>query len=136
MADIINKLTGRTFRQIDGALAEILVDLGLMEYHRAAPQPSAAPRPKENTFTIGRTQWGKLSIVLTTPSGAISHFGGEPSQARDAFKTLAWSAAHEKQILQGPEVPAQIVEQYAAEYKYERAVKAATEVKISAAGQR
>jgi hypothetical protein len=133
MADIRNPLTGRVFHQVDSTLAEILVDTGMMEYNRAAPQPSAPARPKENTFAIARTQWGKLSIVLTTPSGNVLYFGGAPEQARDAFKTLAWSGAQEKQIYQGPETPEAVIKEYAAQYQYERAVKAATSEKLNAA---
>lgn len=135
MADIRNPLTGRAFHQVDSTLAEILVDAGVMEYNRASvAQPSAAPRPKENTFTVGQSPWGKLCITLTTPTGNVTHFSGEPSLAKDAFKTSAWSGAENRTVLQGPNVPANILSEYAAMYGHEQAVKNANAVLIQKAG--
>ena len=136
MADIRNPLTGRTFHQVDSTLAEILVDAGVMEYNRAAVQPMAAPRPKENTFKIGQSPWGKLCITLTTPLGAVTHFSGDPVEAKTAFQTPAWSGAENRTVLQGPTVPANILSEYAAQYKYERAVQNATASKIEQAADK
>jgi hypothetical protein len=131
MSDIRNPLTGRVFKQVDSTVAEILVDAGVMVYNRASTaQPIAVQPPKENNFTVGTTTWGKLCLALTTPSGAVMYFSGEPAHARDAFKTLVWSGAEDKKVLQGPEVPEAIIREYTEQHRYTQAVKKATFAKI------
>ena len=144
MSDICNPLTGRIFHQVDNTLAEILVDAGIMEYNRAAaPQPSAAPRPTVNTFALSTTEWGKLCLTLTTPTGQVARYmcpdfasDLRPDKIRGAFKTMAWSGAAQKHTLQGPEVPEQIVRDFIEQAKYEARVNGATNMKIQAAADK
>jgi len=136
MSDIINKLTGRTFRQIDNTLAEILVDLGLVDYFRPAQVQAGAPqasRPKANTFTIGTNMYGKVMLTLTTPTGAVMHFSGSPADARDAFKSLAWNAKEQRQTLQGPEPSKEIIQDYINAKFIESTTRAATNDKLEEA---
>jgi hypothetical protein len=139
MSDIRNNLTGRVFKQIDNTLAELMVDTGAYSYHRAADVQAGAPqspRPKEATFSIGRNQWGKLTINYTTATGNLVQFAGEPEQARAAFKASAWCAKEQKRILQGPDVPQDLLNDYAMQYNTERRVREKTSALINEAGQR
>jgi hypothetical protein len=139
MSDIRNNLTGRVFKQIDNTLAELMVDTGSYSYHRAADVQAGAPqqaRPTAPTFALGRNAWGKLTINYTTTSGNIVQFAGTPEQARDAFKAMAWSAKEQKQILQGPDVPQDLLNEYAMRYNTERRAREKDAALINEAGQR
>lgn len=134
MSDIQNPISGRTFKQVDNTLAEILVDAGIMVYCRASAGAANAPiLPKKNTFIVGRNTFGKLCIIFTTPTGAATLFAGEPSKARDAFKALAWSAEANARVLSGPEVPAHVIAEYTAQHQHEDAASAATNKRITSA---
>jgi hypothetical protein len=103
MSDIINKLTGTIFRQVDNTLCAVLVDAGIVEYYRTA-QVGIKPRSTVPTFAVVlQTERNKYEIVCTLPNGGVHRFDGSPHRAKDAFKAMCWSADAQAQILQGPE---------------------------------
>jgi hypothetical protein len=55
--------------------------------------------------------------VLTLPSGEVRSFDGPPERSKDGFKTLAWSAAEQARVLEGPEPPAEVIAAYKAKYQ-------------------
>jgi hypothetical protein len=136
MSDIINPLTTRVFYEVPNLVAELFVDSGLYEYHRPKQATAAAgipqpARPTENTFAIGRSLHGKVVLMLTTPSGEVQTYSGEPNLVYNAFKSLKWDAAKQERTLQGPNVPEAIVREYATQHSIERGQREATAAQIA-----
>jgi hypothetical protein len=114
--DIKVKATGKIFHQMPPDLSAILLEMGLVE---RVEKP--APAPKEPQWTVGRIKNERgvdaAHIVLTLPSGEVRHYDGPPDKAADGFKYRQWSGQQQAHVIDGPEPPVTVIEQYRAIYK-------------------
>jgi|SRR5579862_1724412 len=114
MPHIKSKTSGRIFNDVDSQTAAFFVDAKLADYFEPVQiGGKVAPRPTVPTFCVVlNTDRQKYEIVCTLPNGGVQRFSGAPSDAKTAFKSLAWSAKEQAQILQGPEPSAAVLEEY------------------------
>ena len=116
--DIKVKATGKPFYQVSNELAAVLLELGLVE---KVEKPAPAPAPKEPQWAVGRIKNERgvdvTCIVLTLPNKEVRHYDGPPDKAADGFKYRQWSGEQQSYIIDGPEPPVNIIEQYKALYK-------------------
>ena len=114
--DITVNRTQKTFYQVDSTLAALLLE-AFPEAFERVERPAPAPRVLAPVFGIGISEGGYARICLQLPSGETRSYDGPPETAKDGFKVLAWSGEAQARILQGPEPPAEIIEQYRLRYQ-------------------
>jgi hypothetical protein len=125
MADIV--INTETFFEVENTVARLFVAAGLARYRSVvkAEQPTATPPPQEPTFSLGTVGPSAIPcIILRRPDGSQSTFAGRPEEARTAFQVLAWSAAKQARILQGPIPPDSVIAGYLAKFPQDSAVLA------------
>jgi hypothetical protein len=112
--DITVIKTQKTFYQVDGALAALLLEAFPQDFERVE-RPASAPRSTGPEWGLG-TAFGSVCIVLRQPSGEVRRFDGHPDNAANGFKYKQWSGEKQDYIFDGPVPPASILEAYAAQY--------------------
>jgi hypothetical protein len=81
-----------------------------------AIEEAPAPQPKAPEWGISRGASGYVQITHRKPSGEVCLFDGHPDDAANGFKLRVWSGEKQAHILDGPEPPAEIIQQYKAQY--------------------
>jgi hypothetical protein len=129
MADIqLKTFEKQRFYKIDDTLARILFSLGVAEGITKEPAQTRedTPPPKVPTFSVVMGPQGSPVLQLHLPSGERRFFNNEIAMrfdantqrkqwaeaVRNAFKTLVWSGAEGRQVLQGPEPSEEVIEEY------------------------
>lgn len=115
------------------ALALALGDIELVtDPQQVAADNNFGPPPAkpitEAQWSTGKTQYGEWCITVRLPSGEVASYGGPADKAKDGFKRRVWSGAAQAHTLDGPEPPAEIIE----EYKILKAGAAAREARLEA----
>lgn len=113
--DITVIKTQKTFYQVDGTLAALLLEAFPNDFERVE-RPAPAPRSTAPEWGIGKTLGGYVCINLRLPSGETRSYDGFPDDAANGFKYRQWSGAEQTYVVDGPVPPDSILAAYAAQY--------------------
>ena len=102
--------TGKVFYQIDNAVTALLMEAFPASFERVNPKPApAVPAPQ---WGISADAGGFAHIFHKSSVGQVTRFDGPPDTAIDGFKVRRWSGEKQSYVFEGPEPPADVVEQY------------------------
>ena len=102
--------TGKVFYQVDYAIAALLLEMFPAAIERVNPKPTPpAPVPQ---WGISTDAGGFTYIFHKSASGQVTRYDGHPDKAVDGFKVRRWNGEKENYVFEGPEPPADVVEQY------------------------
>jgi len=110
--DIRVTSTGKIFYRIDPAVAALLLEALPASFEQVTEPPKPAqPKPAAPTWGIG-TDGGGYPFIAYTSGGQTRRYFGSPDDAQNGFKTRVWSGEKQAHIFDGPEPPANVIEQY------------------------
>jgi len=101
--DIKTRNTGRTFYRVEPTMAEILLELGMVERVNPTVMDTTPPEPK---WGVTVTAGGETAIVYSFMS-QTRWYTGHPDHAKKGFQNRNWLGQYS-----GPETPDNIVQLY------------------------
>jgi hypothetical protein len=111
MADLRVLSTGKCFFRLDDGTAAVLLEMFPAAIERVNPKPAPADVPALPKWGVG-IDAGGFAYLFYKVGGQITQYAGRPDKAIDGFKARRWSGEKQDYVFDGPEPPADILEQY------------------------
>jgi hypothetical protein len=101
--------TGKVFYRVDPTVAALFLELLPAAVERVNEKPADVPAPPKWGVGIDA---GGFAYIFYKVGGQTTQYAGRPDKAIDGFKVRRWSGEKQDYVFDGPEPPADILEQY------------------------